>query len=86
MIAPTAWQLMVALAGVGSFMVLLVTFGVAYGKLTSRLSTLEKAQDGFLQKITELTVSIHTVQNGVHAISVDIGILKDRGSHKESER
>lgn len=43
---PTAWQLLVALAGVASFMILLVAFGIAYGKLTSRIEYLEKRQDG----------------------------------------
>ena len=41
LLAPTVWQLIVTLAGVASFMVLLVTFGIAYGKITERLAAVE---------------------------------------------
>ncbi len=43
---PGAWELILAIAAVASFMAALVGFGVAYGKVTGRLTALEDSQGG----------------------------------------
>ncbi len=65
--APSAWQLIVAIAAVASFMAALVAFGIAYGKVTSRIEALEKSQ-GTSAKHAETTVMFEDIKRRLERI------------------